>query len=166
MEVEESSSVVSLDTSAGSWCRQPPGSGQPGEESMRRCRHATAAVASYVFIFGGLRGSQLLDDLLVAYDPSGGEMKLGDEESEAWIEWTESAGNVGQLAAAEQEEAAALTSITAAPDLTCSEHDVDSVAGANMEGGVSTPQSPGSPAISLKPGEMSQHTPDVRLWHR
>ncbi|GMH40175.1 hypothetical protein BSKO_08079 [Bryopsis sp. KO-2023] len=172
--VEESSSVVSLDTSAGSWCRQPPGSGLPGEENMRRCRHATAAIGSYVFIFGGLRGSQLLDDLLVAFDISGGDVKLGDEEnSEAWREWAATADAIGELAAAEQEEAAALTSITAGgTDLRCDEQDVSSVMGAGAGGAiepaavVSTPTSPGSPAISLRAGESSPKTPDVRLWHR
>ena len=33
-----------------------------------RCRHAVAAVGPYVFIYGGLRGSALLDDFLLADD--------------------------------------------------------------------------------------------------
>ena len=33
-----------------------------------RCRHAVAAVGPYVFIYGGLRGSALLEDFLLADD--------------------------------------------------------------------------------------------------
>ncbi|KAJ0579664.1 putative protein-serine/threonine phosphatase [Helianthus annuus] len=37
-------------------------------ELTRRCRHAAAAVGDLIFIYGGLRGGVLLDDLLVAED--------------------------------------------------------------------------------------------------
>ena len=49
-----------------------------------RCRHAVAAVGPYVFIYGGLRGSALLDDFLLADDSSGSELSICDPRSNAW----------------------------------------------------------------------------------
>ncbi|GAB2211846.1 hypothetical protein Droror1_Dr00025184, partial [Drosera rotundifolia] len=37
-------------------------------ELTRRCRHAATAVGDLIFIYGGLRGGVLLDDLLFAED--------------------------------------------------------------------------------------------------
>ncbi|KAJ6691601.1 SERINE/THREONINE-PROTEIN PHOSPHATASE [Salix purpurea] len=42
-------------------------------ELTRRCRHAAAAVSDLIFIYGGLRGGVLLDDLLVAEDLAAAE---------------------------------------------------------------------------------------------
>uniref|UniRef100_A0A0C9S7F5 Serine/threonine-protein phosphatase n=1 Tax=Wollemia nobilis TaxID=56998 RepID=A0A0C9S7F5_9CONI len=78
--VEDASSVAVLDTAAGVWCDRKsvvtsPRTGRysadvaGGEaEVTRRCRHAAAAVGDLIFIYGGLRGGFLLDDLLVADD--------------------------------------------------------------------------------------------------
>ncbi len=52
-----------LDTNAGQWVTTGGGT---GEDFTRRCRHAVASVGPFVFIYGGLKGSQLLDDLLVS----------------------------------------------------------------------------------------------------
>ena len=49
-----------------------------------RCRHAVAAVGSYVFSYGGLRGSTLLEDFLLSDDNSGAEMTICDPRSEPW----------------------------------------------------------------------------------
>ncbi len=49
-----------------------------------RCRHAVAAVGPYVFVYGGLRGSALLDDFLLADDSSGAELSVCDPRSQAW----------------------------------------------------------------------------------
>ena len=49
-----------------------------------RCRHAVAAVGPYVFTFGGLRGSTLLDDFLLADDSSGSELSICDPRAPAW----------------------------------------------------------------------------------
>ena len=49
-----------------------------------RCRHAVAAVGPYVFIYGGLKGSTLLDDFLLADDSSGAEMSICDPRSPTW----------------------------------------------------------------------------------
>ncbi|CAI5961429.1 unnamed protein product [Closterium sp. NIES-64] len=80
--VEDASSVAVLDTAAGVWCDRKgtvavartgrfsadaPG-GDASTELTRRCRHAAAAVANSIFIYGGLRGGILLDDLLIADD--------------------------------------------------------------------------------------------------
>lgn len=65
------------------WCTPVP-AGPASEEVTRRCRHAVAAVGPYVFIFGGLRGSTLLDDFLLADDSSGTELSICDPRSPAW----------------------------------------------------------------------------------
>ena len=49
-----------------------------------RCRHAVAAVGSYVFSYGGLRGSTLLEDFLLSDDNSGAEMTICDPRSDPW----------------------------------------------------------------------------------
>ena len=89
--VDEPSAVVALDTSAGQWVGQAAavagagGEAEGGDESMRRCRHAVAAVGPYVFVHGGLRGSTLLDDLLLADDsPGAGELAVCDPRAPAW----------------------------------------------------------------------------------
>ena len=43
-----------------------------------------AAVGPYVFTYGGLRGSALLDDFLLADDSSGSELSICDPRSAAW----------------------------------------------------------------------------------
>eukprot|EP00775_Hariotina_reticulata_P013713 gene13713-13835_t len=63
--VDESTSTVMLDTSGGAWITPAPGT-LSGEDVTRRCRHAVTSVGPFVFIYGGLKGSQLLDDLLLA----------------------------------------------------------------------------------------------------
>ncbi|KAI3723622.1 hypothetical protein L2E82_35368 [Cichorium intybus] len=86
--VEDSSSVAVLDTAAGVWCdtksvvttprtgrySADAAGGDAAVELTRRCRHAAAAFGDLIFIYGGLRGGVLLDDLLVAEDVGAGEM--------------------------------------------------------------------------------------------
>ncbi|KAJ0785870.1 putative protein-serine/threonine phosphatase [Helianthus annuus] len=86
--VEDSSSVAVLDTAAGVWCdttsvvtsprtgrySADAAGGDAAVELTRRCRHAAAAVGDLIFIYGGLRGGVLLDDLLVAEDLATAEM--------------------------------------------------------------------------------------------
>ncbi|KAE8727191.1 Serine/threonine-protein phosphatase BSL2 [Hibiscus syriacus] len=85
--VEDSSSVAVLDTAAGVWCdtksvvtsprtgrySADAAGGDASVELTRRCRHAAAAVGDLIFIYGGLRGGVLLDDLLVAEDMAAAE---------------------------------------------------------------------------------------------
>ena len=68
---------------AGVWCTPAPSS-SGSEDLTRRCRHAVSAVGPYVFMFGGLRGSTLLDDFLLADDSSGTELSVCDPRSPAW----------------------------------------------------------------------------------
>ncbi|CAA3020877.1 Serine threonine- phosphatase BSL3 [Olea europaea subsp. europaea] len=76
-----------LDTAAGVWCdtksvvtsvrsgrySADAAGGDATVELTRRCRHAAAAVGDLIFIYGGLRGGVLLDDLLVAEDLAAAE---------------------------------------------------------------------------------------------
>ncbi|XP_022885210.1 serine/threonine-protein phosphatase BSL3 isoform X2 [Olea europaea var. sylvestris] len=85
--VEDSSSVAVLDTAAGVWCdtqsvvtsprtgrfSADAAGGDASVELTRRCRHAAAAVGDLIFVYGGLRGGVLLDDLLVAEDLAAAE---------------------------------------------------------------------------------------------
>ncbi|KAL6563699.1 Serine/threonine-protein phosphatase bsl2 [Orobanche gracilis] len=85
--VEDSSSVAVLDTAAGVWCdtasvvtsprtgrySADAAGGDAAVELTRRCRHAASAVGDLIFIYGGLRGGVLLDDLLVAEDLAASE---------------------------------------------------------------------------------------------
>ncbi|VAI21456.1 unnamed protein product [Triticum turgidum subsp. durum] len=85
--VEDSSSVAVLDTAAGVWCdtksvvttprtgrySADAAGGDAAVELTRRCRHAAAAVGDLIFLYGGLRGGVLLDDLLVAEDLAAAE---------------------------------------------------------------------------------------------
>lgn len=85
--VEDSSSIAVLDTAAGVWCdtksvvtsprtgrySADAAGGDASVELTRRCRHAAAAVGDLIFIYGGLRGGNLLDDLLVAEDLAAAE---------------------------------------------------------------------------------------------
>ncbi|KAL8154115.1 hypothetical protein V2J09_011875 [Rumex salicifolius] len=85
--VEDSSSVAVLDTAAGVWCdiKSVVTSPRPGRysadaaggdaavELTRRCRHAAAAIGDLIYMYGGLRGGVLLDDLLLAEDISSAE---------------------------------------------------------------------------------------------
>ncbi|MCO5566287.1 hypothetical protein L7F22_019963 [Adiantum nelumboides] len=82
--VEDGSSVAVLDTAAGVWLDRKgvvtvartgrytadAAGGDASGELTRRCRHAAASVGDLIFIYGGLRGGVLLDDLLVAEDPA------------------------------------------------------------------------------------------------
>nr|XP_043631472.1 serine/threonine-protein phosphatase BSL3-like isoform X2 [Erigeron canadensis] len=86
--VEDSSSVAVLDTAAGVWCdtksvvttprtgrySADAAGGDAAVELTRRCRHAAAAFGDLIFIYGGLRGGVLLDDLLVSEDLAAAEM--------------------------------------------------------------------------------------------
>ncbi|GJW12022.1 hypothetical protein Tco_1577849 [Tanacetum coccineum] len=79
---------IVLDTAAGVWCdtksvvtsprtgrySADAAGGDAAVELTRRCRHAAAAIGDLIFIYGGLRGGVLLDDLLVAEDLAAAEM--------------------------------------------------------------------------------------------
>ncbi|GAB4841206.1 Serine/threonine-protein phosphatase bsl1 [Ancistrocladus abbreviatus] len=75
--IEGEAAIAVLDTAAGVWLdrnglvassKATKGHSEhdPSLELMRRCRHAAASVGVRIYIYGGLRGDILLDDLLVA----------------------------------------------------------------------------------------------------
>ena len=133
--VDEASSVVVLDTAAGQWLTQAAGSnGSGSDDLMRRCRHAMASVGPYIFVHGGLKGSTLLDDVLLADDSSGTELQVCDPRSPAWQEWinsmhgSEAAAAALANAAAEEAAAAAALSMRRVgnmEDLRCLDEDLD-----------------------------------------
>ncbi|MCO5550471.1 hypothetical protein L7F22_003958 [Adiantum nelumboides] len=77
--VEGPASAAVLDTNAAIWLDRngvvtSPRLSRPSQdtgvvEPTSRCRHAAAAVGDKVYVYGGLRGEFILDDLLVAEDP-------------------------------------------------------------------------------------------------
>ncbi|XP_043811714.1 serine/threonine-protein phosphatase BSL3 isoform X1 [Manihot esculenta] len=95
--VEDSSSVAVLDTAAGVWCdtksvvtsprtgrySADAAGGDAAVELTRRCRHAAAAIGDLIFIYGGLRGGVLLDDLLVAEDLAAAETTTAASQAAA-----------------------------------------------------------------------------------
>ncbi|GAB2281431.1 Serine/threonine-protein phosphatase bsl1 [Dionaea muscipula] len=75
--IEGEAAIAVLDTAAGAWldrnglvtsskANKGHSEFDPSLELMRRCRHAAASVAVRIYIYGGLRGDILLDDLLFA----------------------------------------------------------------------------------------------------
>nr|QFS19065.1 putative serine/threonine protein phosphatase BSL2 [Apopellia endiviifolia (species B)] len=109
--VEDCSSVAVLDTSAGVWCDRKSvvtsprtgrysadaAGGEASSELTRRCRHAAAAVGDLIFIYGGLRGGVLLDDLLVSEDllenPSGGAPGIAFQSASATSSFVSGSGS-------------------------------------------------------------------------
>jgi hypothetical protein len=59
-QVDEATSTVMLDTSGGAWVAPATGDAPGGDDPARRCRHAVASAGPFVFLYGGLKGSQLL----------------------------------------------------------------------------------------------------------
>ncbi|XP_020580587.1 serine/threonine-protein phosphatase BSL1 homolog [Phalaenopsis equestris] len=75
--VEGESVIAVLDTAAGVWLdrngivtasslQKSSNDYDPSLELMRRCRHASAATASQIYVYGGLKGDVPLGDFLVA----------------------------------------------------------------------------------------------------
>lgn len=135
--VDAGEAAVVLDTAAGCWVGVEEQGGRMTEKEVdpdltRRCRHAVASVGPFIFVHGGLRGSTLLEDCLVAQDfqtaigggggggGDGGEgnvtgedyysdLSVFDPRTEAWQHWlSESRGAEAAkaLAIAAAEEAA------------------------------------------------------------
>eukprot|EP01018_Ginkgo_biloba_P039752 Gb_36990 [translate_table: standard] len=77
--VDGSSTVAVLDTAAGLWLdrngvvtssrtNKSYADSDSSLELLRRCRHAAASVGHQIYIYGGLKGENLLDDLLMSED--------------------------------------------------------------------------------------------------
>eukprot|EP00873_Tetraselmis_striata_P045630 jgi/Tetstr1/465894/TSEL_010511.t1 len=175
--VDEATSVAVLDTTAGIWVGMEKKGGESAEY-MRRCRHAVTAVGPYQFVYGGLRGSTLLDDLLVASDGAGAEMVIGDPRSPAWRAWLE-AGHGQQKAAAMLAQAAAEEAAAAAAmgvnRVGMAQADDEPMATPAESTSPRRTDSTSPPSVTLKnaavarvgsPGSRTPATPDVRLHHR
>ncbi|KAI4368683.1 hypothetical protein MLD38_017213 [Melastoma candidum] len=137
--VEDSSSVAVLDTAAGVWCdtksvvtsprtgrySADAAGGDAAVELTRRCRHAAAAVGDLIYIYGGLRGGVLLDDLLVAEDLAAAETTQAASHAAAAAAATQSArlpgrygyvdGQTGQMTEAVPDGAVVLGNPVAPP---------------------------------------------------
>jgi diadenosine tetraphosphatase ApaH/serine/threonine PP2A family protein phosphatase len=110
--VRYNDSVSLLDTTNGVWSPMQEEDVLSAGDSLRRCRHAVTAVGSAVFVYGGLRGGLLLDDMLVSYDRENEKPEFADESSKPWSLWLagisnmQSSGATALIEAAEAEAAA------------------------------------------------------------
>eukprot|EP00879_Flechtneria_rotunda_P009230 GHRR01009663.1.p1 GENE.GHRR01009663.1~~GHRR01009663.1.p1 ORF type:complete len:698 (+),score=243.22 GHRR01009663.1:1376-3469(+) len=167
--VDEGTSTVVLDTSGGAWITPAPGT-LSGEDVTRRCRHAVTSVGPFVFIYGGLKGSQLLDDLLLADDAAGAELAICDPRAAAWSQYLNSvhgsASAAQMLAEAAAAEAAAAAAVA---NRSSSQGGSPERTESDVARAISSPSRDESPTLTLnqhhQPGS-SPPTPDVRLYHR
>ncbi|DBB07366.1 hypothetical protein WJX82_002389 [Trebouxia sp. C0006] len=174
--VDDKSSVVTLDTAAGAWVNQeaPEEEDDWADRAVSQCRHAVAAVGSYIFIYGGLKGSTLLDDFLLAEDGGGSQMAICDPRSPTWRQWLDSAhgsqDGAARLAEAAAEEAAAAAAmgvrrVGAVEDLRCLDEEIDRDASAAASSSAAqTPQAQSTPQSSTmqSPGSTPDSTPSTR----
>ena len=84
--VPEDCAVAALDTSASGragWRKITNGGGEEFDalKDAKRCRHATAAVGPLLITYGGLRGGELLGDVIIAEEPP--ELSGKSRESDA-----------------------------------------------------------------------------------
>ena len=116
--VSPADATAVLDTGSGVWHRMADADVHAAGDTLRRCRHACAAVGPLVFVFGGLRGGVLLDDMLVAHDTSAAGASDALEafvevSARAWATYLSQgargdASTTGLIEAAEAEAQAAL----------------------------------------------------------
>ena len=187
-------SVAVLDTTAGIWCSMEPADIHIAGDATRRCRHAAAAVGPLIFIYGGLRGGVLLEDMLVADDSDGRAGHIYDAASPAWAQWAKTAtgsrtsGPAAALLQAAEAEAAAAAAlannnfqrIAAANDLQCLDEDGTDLPSGPLSGGSqgsaglppqygaygrTSPPNSVDGAFSMR-GTPSTPSTDVRLHHR
>jgi hypothetical protein len=95
-----------------------------------------AAVGPYIFIYGGLVGSTLHSDLLLADDGGMKDMATYDARSGPWIKWLESTNQAASMLAhnAAEEAAAASSLIVHRANMEATEGtDPDTIAGAAEE---------------------------------
>eukprot|EP00887_Chlorella_sp_A99_P006383 scaffold3.g6383.t1 len=171
--VDAANAVVALDTAAGQWVTRPRPEGE--EDLMRRCRHAMAAIGPYIFVHGGLKGSMLLEDFLLADDSSGTELSICDPRSPAWQQWMNAVHGAEAAAAlitAATEEAAAAAALSMRR--VGNMEDLQGLDDNAMdEQGVRKPRSDSPQSVTLAqrrrgefPPSRDIPTPNVRLYHR
>ena len=107
--VDKKDSILILDSTAGMWAT-PVREGS--DDLSRRCRHAVAAVGPFIFLYGGLVGSTLHSDLLLADDGVMKDTATYDARSGPWLKWLESTNQAASMLAQNAaEEAKAAGSI-------------------------------------------------------
>lgn len=97
--VDKDAELATLCTNAGTWAVSGDGGegddgGRQGDASVTaRCRHAMAVCKGCMFVYGGLRGGVLLDDLLAGTDAKAETNEagtlgiVGKASSPAWRAW-------------------------------------------------------------------------------
>ncbi|KAG1666120.1 hypothetical protein FOA52_010910 [Chlamydomonas sp. UWO 241] len=149
-----------------------------GPGPSARYAHTLSLVANrFLVAMGGNdgKGSQLLDDLLVADDSNGTELTIFDPRAQPWVDWMDAmhgkAGASHILAKAAQEEAAAALALTAGSGVGSMREMGEQIGSIERAARVGR-EAEGSPDLSLHRGMHAhspgsgQATPDVRLWHR
>lgn len=124
-------------------------------------RHAVAAVGPYIFIYGGLVGSTLHSDLLLADDGGMKDTAMYDPRSPPWMKWLESTNQAASMLAhnAAEEAAAASSLIVHRTNMEGTEGTDDSLTAGDDKEGATRPMPP--PASEGEEGEQQ-----VRLFHR
>lgn len=126
-----------------------------------RCRHAVAAVGPYIFIYGGLVGSTLHSDLLLADDGGMKDTAMYDPRSPPWMKWSESTNQAASMLAhnAAEEAAAASSLIVHRTNMEGTEGTDDSLTGADDKEGATRP-------MPTPPADGEEGEQQVRLFHR
>lgn len=157
--VDETNSALIFDTTAGSWAGH---SGDPQSVDLaRRCRHAIASVGPVVFMYGGLRQSQLLDDFLIADDSNGHDNLVRDlcRHNFAWREFFDSARPAAALLAKQLQEEAAVVGKPTDPRQTPSPARTSSGSKGR------SPKSPDSPFAIMSRKANESPTPEMIKLH-
>ena len=69
------------------------------QQPPARCRHAVAAVGPFIFLYGGLVGSTLHSDLLLADDGVMKDTATYDARSPPWLKWLETTNQAASMLA-------------------------------------------------------------------
>ena len=166
-------SVSLLDTTNGVWSSMTEDDILAAGDSLRRCRHAVTAVGSVVFVYGGLRGGLLLDDMLVSYDSAQTKPDFADADSKPWKLWLsglsghDASGATALIEAAEAEAAAAMeiAKSKVSTNLHClDENEADLDHAMTPEGRRMSSHFP--PKYPSSSGKRTTPATDVRLHHR
>lgn len=157
--VDKKDSILILDSTAGMWAS--PAVREGSDDLSRRCRHAVAAVGPYIFIYGGLVGSTLHSDLLLADDGGMKDTAMYDPRSPPWMKWSESTNQAASMLAhnAAEEAAAASSLIVHRTNMEGTEGTDDSLTGADDKEGATRP-------MPTPPADGEEGEQQVRLFHR
>jgi len=171
--IETSEALAVLDTNLGTWAENPSGYDEDEEvnskegavQDLRRCRHAMAAVGRAIIVYGGLRGSELLDDMIVLYDGPSPHLEAliagaGLRTSRPWEDWLGGVrsqiqrmnGVMPATQKAAEEEAAAGGALLSRLD--------------NNGERAMSPGGKRQGKLVHRGSHKKQPTPDVRLYHR